>query len=676
MAVVPTFETLLIEIRKSFGLPLTNDRSKFVHVKRSEGAHKRLFNELKDDLVKHFGLTEKDTFAFDSQVKDWSVMSLMLNQSLWSGPASQKQLLWLLATHIYIPCFAKLAAFWQREDIMDKGMPAHLFWYLPEEIDGELHLPFTQVWSWLEDLVWDSKNPLEDQIYGDDDLNLKSKRLGVPRESFKRNLSNWRNATGSESAKLIKDYFGDDLIISFKGTFKYKENETLDDTFTRAVKLVKEKGYTGKTLYPEIQIESEAVIDQVLKGVCSDEDLKIHFINSIITRFSEPSNQTIIKYFSIALAFQNAYVRFGRVIDDKGFNATSSDPKQNTLVQLIAIYKYVYNLTHQVSHDVNPDSRRELFSREDRAFDKEVPDRFEVTLLQVLCGKGRYNGFERAIANLNSLMSELEPSIILDVLGFKRSTISNFDLSSDYMLSTKKYLLDTDKFKSYKNSSSTNELISKIKDEESSKVLISIGCGRFFNQSVRQSAFYRLDEIKLSPARRLDQYIAQLAVLLNNETKLDRPSYSESLVDSILEKARDIDGYENIESDFIQFEAKHELSKGNINKASKLFKTALDLSGKMTKGSNRGEIARDLFAIRAFNKKAGYSLKNQETLYRDMKFFGGFNPEKYMEPLLGLYWVDGNSSFNLNNMFPPIQALQSDLIEYYSEMFELYPAYK
>ncbi len=678
MAAVPTFETLLIEIRKSFGLPLLKDRSKFIHVKSSEGVHKRLFNELKDDLVGHLGLSEKDIFAFESQVRDWSIMSLKLNQSLWSGPASQKQLLWLLATHIYIPCFAKLAAFWQREDIMDKGMPANLFWYLPEEIDGELHLPITQVWSWLEDLVLDSENslPLEDQIYGEDNLDLKSKRLGVSRESFKRTLSNWKGATGKESVKLIEDYFSDDLILSFDGTFKYKENETLNDTFTRAVKLVKEKGYTGKTLYPEIQIESEAVIDQVLKGVSSNENLKIKFIDSIIARFSEPSNQTIIRYFSIAQAFQNAYVRFGRIIDGKGFNATSSDPKQNTLVQLITIFKYVYNLTYQVSNDVNPDVRRELFSSEDRAFDKEVPDEFEITLLQVLCGKGRYDGFERAIANINSLLPELEPDIILDVLGFKGSSTSEFYLSLDYLSITKKYLLNIDSLKVYKSTSSINELISNIKEEESPKVLMSIGCGRSFNKNVRQAAFYRLDEITLSPARRLDQYISQLAVLLNNETKLDRPSHSELLVGSILREAKGIDGYENIESDFIQFEAKHELSKGNIDKAGRLFKKALELPGKMTTGSNRGEIARDLFAVRAFNKKPGYSLKNQDALYRDMKFFGGVDAEKYMEPLLGLYWVDGNSSFPLHNIFLPIEELEHDLIDYYPEIFELYPAYK
>jgi hypothetical protein len=667
MAAVPTFETLLIEIRKSFGLSLTKERSKFVHVKSSEGVHKRLFNELKDDLVKHLGLSENDAFAFESQVKDWSATSLKLNQSLWSGRSSQKQLLWLLATHIYIPSLAKLAAFWQREDIMDKGMPANLFWYLPEEINGELHLPITQVWNWLEDLIFDPSNTLEDQVFGAENEESKSKRLGITRESFKRTLSNWKKTTGKESVKLIEDYFSQDLVISFEGTFKHNENESLNENFERAVKLVKAKGYTSKTLYPELQLENEEVVDQILQCVCSD-DLKRRFLGLIATRFSEPSNQTIIRFFSMAQAFQNAYVRFGRIIEGKGFDATNNDPNINRLVQLIAIFKFIYNSTYKVSLDVNPDGRKELFNSEERAFDKEIPDEYRVTLFQAVCGKGRNDGVSNAINDLNSLISELEPSTILDVLDFAENSTSKFQISLDYKSETQKYSKNISSFKVYRNKYSINESIEKIMEEESISLLISIGCEGYFNQSVRQAAFYRLDEMALSPKRRLEQYIAQLAVILNNELKLDRPQNSESLVTGILKKAKSIDGYHAVESDFIHFEAKHELSKGNVCAAEQLFKKALDLPDKMSVGSNRGEIARDLFALRAFNKTNGYSLNNQETLYRDMKYFGGFD----IPSSLGLYWVGDDLTASVNSIFPPIQDLESDLIDYYPEMFELY----
>lgn len=675
MAVVPTFETLLIEIRKSFGLRLTKDRSKFVHVKSSEDVHKRLFNDLKDDLIKHLGLSNKDAFSFESQVRDWSVMSLKLNQSLWSGLAGQKQLLWLLATHIYIPCFARLAAFWQSEEIMDKGMPAHLFWYLPEEINGELHLPMTQVWSWLEDLIFDPSNTLEDQIFGKENADSKSVRLGVTRESFKRTLSNWKGATGKESAKLIEDYFSDDLHIRFKGIFNYNENESLNENFKRAVSLVKEKGYTSKTLYPEVQIENEETIEKILKCECSD-DLKHRFLDLIITRFSEPNNQAIISFFSVAQAFQNAYVRFGRIMEGEGFIATSSDPNKNKLVQLIVIFKYIYNLTYKVSHEVNPDGRKDLFYIEDRQFDKEIPDLFELTIFQALCGKGNYDGFEAAITNLNSLMSELEPTVILDAIDFEGNSTVQFGLSSGHETMLKKRIDNIKSFDVYENTSSINALIAMIQKEESFQTLVKIGCERSFNQSVRQAAFHRMDEMTLSPKRRLSQYIAQLAVLLNNETKLDRPPYAEELVERTLEKAKGLEGYEKIESDFIQFEAKHQLSKGNVNKAEALFKKALDLPDKMTIASIRGEIARDLFTLRAFNQKKGYSLKNQEQIFRDMKFFGGAESDKGIGPLLGLYWLDDNEPLNINNFFQPIQTQEIGLIKYYPQMFALYPAYQ
>jgi hypothetical protein len=223
-------------------------------------------------------------------------------------------------------------------------------------------------------------------------------------------------------------------------------------------------------------------------------------------------------------------------------------------------------------------------------------------------------------------------------------------------------------FNIYKKIYSINDLILKIKEEESDQILILIGYDRFFNQSVRQAAFHRLDEMNLSPKRRLEQYIAQLAVMLNNELKLDRPQNSESLVAGILKRAKSIDGYDALESDFIQFEAKHELSKGDVDTADQLFKKALDLPNKMSVGSNRGEIARDLFALRAFNKTNGYSLNNQETLYRDMKYFGGFD----IPSSLGLYWMGDDSTTNVNSIFPSIHDLEIGLIDYYPEMFKLY----
>lgn len=397
MAAVPIFETLLLEIRKSFGLPLTKDRTKFVHIKSSEGVHKRLLNELKDDLVEHLRLNDADAHAFDSQARDLSMVSLKLSQTLNVGVIEQKQLLWLLATHIYIPFFARLAAFWQSQDIMDKGMPAHLFWYLPEEVNGELQLPITQVWNWLEDLIFDPKSTLEDQIYGIENSSAISKRLGVTRESFKRTLSNWQKASGKESAKLIEDYFSDDLEINYKGTFIYRDTESLNENFERAINLLNKKGYTGQTLYPEIQMDNIEVLDQILSGVCN-ENLKKRFLDLIVIRFAKPNNKTIIRYFSMAQAFQNAYGRFGKIIHGHEFNPLSSDQKENKLNQLIAIYKHVYNLTYSTSLDVNPDCCLSLFGKENRIFSDRVPELFRYTIYQGICfGERNKDGINEAI---------------------------------------------------------------------------------------------------------------------------------------------------------------------------------------------------------------------------------------------------------------------------------------
>jgi len=692
MAVVPTFETLLIEIRKSFGLPVTKERSKFTQVKAGENSHKELFTELKNDLVRQLRLSPSDEHAFNSQVQDWSVLSLKLNQSIWGGLLDQRQLLWLLATHIYVPCFAKLAAFWQSEGIMDKGMPADKFWYLPEQVNGELKLPITQVWEWLEDLVFDEHNSLEDQVYGEEDENAESIRLEVTRESFKRTLSNWKTATGIKSTKLIQSYFSDDLEIQYKGAYEFIESQSLDENFDRAIELLKNKGFTGESLYQEIQMESIEVVSKVLDGNCSD-DLKKRFLELIIVRFRKPSNQTILNYMIFAHAFQNAYVRFGRMLHGNSFNPLSIDSSENKLNQLIVIYKFVYNLAYKISRDVNPGGNRVLFEKENIIFHKKVPEQFRYSIFQILCfnlhGK---DGTHAAIEHVNDLILSLKCQEIPDVIRFNFISPSKCkDLNSDlaehggaintgyapgytevlFRLYEKLSIISE-----FDNKKSTNKKITMIKGVDNAEALIAFSCNQGNSLSVRRAAFHRLDELNLSDKNRVEQYTGQLAFLLNNETKFNRDKYAENVVSRILSDVKGNSYYEGVKSDFIQFEAKHQLSKGNVTEADRLLKEALSMPDKMSVGSNRGEIARDLFALRAANKMPGYNLVNQETLYRDMKYFGGFHLDDGISPLMALYWEEPASHLNPNKFFPPIDVTEKWVADYYPEIYQLYPVNK
>lgn len=694
MAAVPTFEALLLELRKSFGLQLPKERSKFVQMKKSEAVHKKALNELKHDLVQHLGFSPEDAHAFDSQASDLSITSLKLSQGLNVGVIEQKQLLWLLATHIYVPFIARLAAFWQGQEIMDKGMPAHQFWYLPEEVDGELQLPFVQVWNWLEDLIFDPLNNLENQIYGQENDRAKSKRLGITRESFKRTLSNWKKTTGKESAKLIEDYFSDDLEIKYKGTFIYRDDESLDENYHRAIQLLKKKGFTGKTLFLEIQMESADQLDQILSGNSSEYHKEV-FLKLIETRFAQPSNQTLIRYFSMAQAFQNAYVRFGKIIHGSEFDPLSTDQKKNKMNQLIAIYKHVYNLTYSTSLEINPDGYYPLFNKENSVFSERVPELFRYTLYQSICfGVNGKDGVSEAIVHINGLVFSLVSQEIPNILTYSTDVhsesykdesdlyqlgvVMGLDLADDYKKLVVKYGDNLSQLVSIDKQKSNKKKIAQIKVEKNPISLISVGANLNNSLQVKRAIFHRLATLKLTPKQRIEHYIAELAFLLNNETKFNRPDNAESIVEKILNEAKLNHYYDNVKSDFLQFEAKHELSKGNIKVAEKLFKQALALPDKMSVASNRGEIARDLFALRAANQDTikGYATNNQESLYRDMKYFGGFDMPDQMEPLKALYWIEDTSLFNLNKIYPSIDTLERELMPYYTEMFELYPAYK
>jgi len=220
---------------------------------------------------------------------------------------------------------------------------------------------------------------------------------------------------------------------------------------------------------------------------------------------------------------------------------------------------------------------------------------------------------------------------------------------------------------------SNKKKIAQIKVEKNPISLILVGSNLNNSLQIRRAVFHRLATLKLTPKQKIDHYIAELAFLLNNETKFNRPDNAESIVEKILNAAKSNHYYDNVKSDFLQFEAKHELSKNNVILAENLFKKALELPFNMSIGSNRGEIARDLFALRAANQKPGYSLKNQESLFRDMKYFGGIK----LPSFTALYWAEDINPSNLDGIFPTIEENEEWLInDYYPYIYELYPSYK
>ena len=240
MALIPTFETIIFEIRKSFGLndkKTAKGKSKFLLIDEDFVNHEDLYTSLKKDLFEYLKLSPSDSSAMTRQFLSMGQHLINISQHVFTRSMSQPQVSWFMATHSIIPALARTAAYWQLDSIMDKGMPSGSFWYLPEEINGELKLPLAQVMDWLVHLI-DKSDGLEqliERIYGSDNYVGKSQNQGTEKSSIKRNLINWQTKPdASKTSKLIDEYFDDSIDIQFSNTYEVSKNESIKDSIYKA----------------------------------------------------------------------------------------------------------------------------------------------------------------------------------------------------------------------------------------------------------------------------------------------------------------------------------------------------------------------------------------------------------------------------------------------------------
>ncbi len=129
----------------------------------------------------------------------------------WTFAADQRQILWALLGHFFIPSLARRVAFWSLGQVLDKGMPGGRFWYLPEHCDingkSSLYLPVAQVVDWLLDLLGMPVEQLADR---------RSEATDGDHEWLRRSLYNWRNDTPIRP-DTIQKYFPDNAELVFKG---------------------------------------------------------------------------------------------------------------------------------------------------------------------------------------------------------------------------------------------------------------------------------------------------------------------------------------------------------------------------------------------------------------------------------------------------------------------------
>lgn len=620
MALIPTFETLIFEIRKSFGLKdqkTAKGKSKFLLIDGDFLGHEDLYTSLKKDLFEYLKLSPNDSSAMDTQFLSMGQHLVNISQHVFTRSMSQPQVSWLMATHSIIPALARTAAYWQLDSIMDKGMPSGSFWYLPEEINGELKLPLAQVMDWLVHLInkSDGLEQLIESIYGSDNYVGKSRNQGTEKSSIKRNLTNWQTKPdASKTSKLIDEYFDDSIDIQYSNIFEVPKQEEMKDSIYRAKAYLLDNKLDAKSLKHEFNIGSTTELKSILNFQGTDEENQ-NFINAMCTRFSRPSNSTIKYRLKIALALQDMYIRFGRHIQGKDFSPTETCVEKNKTLQAIFIFKSIYNLTYEVESNVNPIMTPVLFNESDIVLDEALKRHFP-TYLTMCIRKTAGKTVEELFSDfLNYAALRLDKGVIPSITTLREND-QKFVESYDSL--TKE--VEMIHFEEV-------ELYQGLKDIETCEIpysLIQIIINPKKAPITRKQA---IDKVYENIERFSTEFItffleAQLFYLIDMR-EINNTQTNTELEDILLNEIKKTGYHDSNRALYLHFEGLLSLYKKDYKASKQLFDQSIQASKETNSGIIRGRSALYSFMINAATKPNGYNLDSQKKYYRDMIMFGG-----------------------------------------------------
>ncbi|MEZ6855022.1 hypothetical protein [Halodesulfovibrio aestuarii] len=614
MSTFPKIEAMLLEIRQALGLKgyQTKKKDKFASARYSLTTHQQMLDEVMLGIFTQLELDEDAVGDLRGNMQGFADAYKEVELNTWTFAATKRQIVWMLLGYFYVPGTARHVSFWNIHSVLDKGMPGGRFWYLPEtcKIDGspKLILPIAQVVDWLLDMLGMPLEEFADQ---------QSEHINGGHESLRRSLYNWRNKTTIQLGTIGK-YFSDDAKLNFKGAFSHDECATPAEKFSAAIEFVKYKGLTADKLRTEIPMTAPGRLERILT-LQADEDEQGVFVECLVDRYSPPSPRVIRRRLLIARAMQSGYIRLLNYFCPN-VEPTCANSEQNKLVQLIAIYKYIYNL----AIDANRCCGHQGEYAENEWFEANLSNLGKAGLFLLILPSCR------ATANLELAMlltrcfedvqpgEELEDHVLFDA--------ETMQFCSPQSLGRIVASVDEEK--------SAEDLIEQMRrsspwralqKENRFTVVRQVVQSEKLPTHLKEVSIKRLRELARTPSEAVQPILYELSGHLNNERKSwTQKSYGK--VSELLKEAEASEGYELWRAAILQYKGKHLLACNDFVAASELFIEALDVSYKQNCGTLHGEIARECFATLLASGKLCNN--NQEKYYREMLWSGMFESFK------------------------------------------------
>jgi hypothetical protein len=604
MAAVPNFETLLLEIRKSLGLKnrhSTDKNDDFRDLGLSLATHRAM---MAAELEAVFEALEMDLAArwdISVNILRWVNFNQALAQSIWTCRASPQQVLWHMSAYSYVPALGRLVANWNLGQAFDAGMPGGEFWFLPMLDEGRtrVSLPVQHVLAWLMDLLGLPMDEIKKDLGGE-----RAKRADV-QDSMERSFYNWK-AGKVLDAKSIEKYFPDDAKLRFDGVFELAAGLTDAERFRAALAFVAQKGLDAEKLRAQIPMTQPGRLEAILAGTATDDEQQI-FVDRLATRYARPVMRIVRQRLRVARMMQDGYERLVEFLCP-GVEATCPDPYRNKVLQLLELFKAVFNLTIAAhKHGANVQEENEWF-------EAQIPPLDAATLFLSILPSRFDTAYQEMGVFLTRRFAELEPDAPLADL---------VPVAAEDMPRIVEYRLQQ-LVSDHVKDRQVEQVLDRIRRSSAWRTLQSVDDYWVVSQVAqnaslppkgRAAATQRMRELAPTPWHAIGAVFIDLHMAFDTEGRY-LPKDLEPHVQSLLAEAEASPAREVYASVLLQYGAKHHLARNDFEAAKKFFRDALDAGAGQQFGPSRGEIARDLLAVEVANSRLVPG--NHEKPYRHM----------------------------------------------------------
>lgn len=599
MSTLPLPEAIMLEIHQSLGCEgyPTKKKEKFSTGRHSLKSHMDMAQKTLVSIFKALNMESRTQASALDFFEEFANAYKELELNTWSFAADQRQILWALLGHFYVPGLARCVGLCSLEQALDKGMPGGRFWYLPTPcvVKGKpnMLLPVAQVVDWLLDLLGQRLEQFADE----------RSSASEEHEGLRRSLYHWRNETPIRPDSIRK-YFSDDMTFAFNGAFTLNSKHTPAEQFADALDFVRRKKLDASKLRLEIPMTQAGRLETILDG-CADEDEQAAFVECLTERYTAPSMRTIRQRFMLARMVQDGYLRLLKFLCP-GVDRKCADAGQNKILQLFAIYKFTYNTTIDAARKFHDQGE----AAEDAWFDNQMQSILFLSIrpsMKVISNKLLARWLTRLFFEIQA-GDELEDHFGWD----EHSTIIITQRNAE------RAALYTDEM------NSVSQLIERmgksspwriLQGENRYWVIRQIAQHRYLDTRSRGIACQRLRELAATPAEIMPAILCELDGYLNGKRK-GRTKDTQARVQALLDEAETCQGYEMWKAAILQYKAKHLLTSNDFEGAGKLFREALEAGFERNYGALRGEIALCCLAVAVAESKPIFN--NHELYYREM----------------------------------------------------------